>query len=143
MACYLLGVSYDPMLGFPAVSENGVCLSTLQSATELRAMPFMMPGTTQTRHLALREHMVRSLPNSASPPAFVEKAGSTERLQTPVFLHHVLPKRSDHLAFSTLCVRYRAPTPFSSPVLLTSSFVFEELGIAFISSFPPVHHWGV
>lgn len=40
------------------------------------------------------------------------------------------------------CALHRA-TLFSSPVLLTSSFVFEELGIAFISSFPPVHHRGV
>lgn len=143
-----LGYSKQPMLSFPEVAVNGVCLCTQQSSAQPRPVPFLMPGTTSTRHFAFRKLMaqlgrrVLSLPTSAFSSTFVKKNGSTERLQTPVFLHHVLLQCSDHSALSALCVSSRA-TSFSSPVLVTSSFVFEELGIAFISSFPPVHHKGV
>lgn len=110
MACYPSSVLYELVPSFPEVALNGVCLSTQQSLTELRPVPLTMPGTTQTKHIALREIMAQlgrralSLPKSAFSSTFLEKDGSTEQLQMPVFLHHVLPQCSDHSALSTLCV---------------------------------------
>lgn len=81
-----LGYSKQPMLSFPEVAVNGVRLCTQQSSAQPRPVPFLMPGTTSTRHFAFRKLMaqlgrrVLSLPTSAFSSTFVKKNGSTERL---------------------------------------------------------------
>lgn len=133
---------------FPVVSGNGVCLSTQQSSTELSPMPCVMPSTTQTRRLALREPMALWEEEAYLCPDLLLfclcREGWKHRVTLDACLSAPCPTeilRSLGPQYP-LCALHRA-TPFSSPVLLTSSFVFEELGIAFISSFPPVHHRGV
>lgn len=54
-----LGYSIQPMLSFPEVAVNGVCLCTQQSSAQPRPVPFLMPGTTSTRHFAFRKLMAQ------------------------------------------------------------------------------------
>lgn len=92
MSCYLSGIPFP---------SSGLC--NQQSSAELRCHVLLVIDTLLPGSL-WPSWGEPSLPKSTFSSTFVKKNGSTERLQTPVFLHHVLPQCSDHSALSSFCV---------------------------------------